>query len=55
VVLPVVVRNKTVCFLYGDNLDQGLADVPLAQLRRLVTKAGVAFQVYILKSKIRTL
>jgi hypothetical protein len=55
VVLPVVVRSKTVCFLYGDNLDAGLTDLPLAQLRRLVTKAGVAFQVYILKSKIRTL
>jgi hypothetical protein len=55
VVLPVVVRSKTVCFLYGDNMDGGLTDLPLAQLRRLVTKAGVAFQVYILKSKIRTL
>ena len=29
--------------------------VPLGELRRLVAKAGVAFQVYLLKGKIRTL
>ena len=54
-ILPVTLRDKTVCFLYGDNLDEGLTGVPVAELRRLVARAGLAFQVYILKSKIRTL
>jgi hypothetical protein len=53
VIIPVVVRSKTVCYLYGDNTGDGVAAVPMAELRRLVVKAGLAFQVYILKSKIR--
>ncbi len=54
-ILPIVLRSKIVCFLYGDNGPDPVRSVPLAELRRLVAKAGVAFQVYLLKSKIRTL
>ncbi|MEM9553116.1 MAG: hypothetical protein AAGC60_02580 [Acidobacteriota bacterium] len=53
--LPVVLRGKVICYLYGDNLDEGVAQAPLEALRRLVRKAGVAFEVYILKNKIRIL
>ncbi len=52
VILPVVVRERPVCFLYCDNYDQALGAVPMALLRRLTVKAGIAFQVYILKNKI---
>ncbi len=55
VILPITVRSKVVCFLYGDNGDEPIGNPPMAELRRLVAKAGLAFQVYLLKSKIRTL
>ena len=54
-VLPIKVREKTVCFLYCDNVEEGVGGLPMADLRRLAAKAGLAFQVYIMKSKIRTL
>jgi len=54
-ILPVMVREKTVCFLYCDNIEEGVGGLPMADLRRLTAKAGLAFQVYIMKSKIRTL
>ena len=52
-VLPVVLRSKVVCYLYGDNGARGVAGVPVAELKRLMGKAGIAFEVYILKNKIR--
>lgn len=55
VVLPILLRSRVVCFLYGDNGEGGTTGVPMAELRRLVSKAGVAYEVYILKNKIRTL
>ncbi len=54
-ILPIMVREKTICFLYCDNLEDGVGGLPMADLRRLAAKAGLAFQVYIMKSKIRTL
>lgn len=54
-ILPIALRGKIVCFLYGDNGGEPVRSVPLGELRRLVAKAGVAFQVYLLKGKIRTL
>ncbi len=54
-ILPIKVREKTVCFLYCDNGEDGVGGLPMADLRRLAAKAGLAFQVYIMKSKIRTL
>jgi hypothetical protein len=54
-ILPIKVREKTVCFLYCDNGEEGVGGLPMADLRRLAAKAGLAFQVYIMKSKIRTL
>ena len=55
VILPIFVGTKPLGFLYGDNRDRGVAEVPIGQLRRLVAKADLAFQVYLLKGKIRTL
>lgn len=55
VILPVTLKQKTVCFIYGDNLGDGVGGVPLSALRRLAAKAGLAFQVYLMKGKIRTL
>lgn len=55
IVLPLVVRDKPIGFLYGDNLHDRLDDAPLEPMRRLATKAGLAFQIYMLKNKLRTL
>jgi len=52
-ILPVKVRDRVVCFLYGDNMGEGVGGPPLAELKRLAAKAGLAFQVYLLKGKIR--
>ena len=54
-ILPMYVGNKPLGFLYGDNRDRGVADIPIDHLRRLVAKTDLAFQVYLLKGKIRTL
>ena len=54
-ILPVRVRDKTVCFLYGDNQEESVGGLPLGELKRLATKAGLAFQIYLIKGKIRTL
>ncbi len=55
VVLPVTLRSRVVCYLYGDNLEGGVGGAPIAELRRLAAKAGLAFEVYILKNKLRLL
>ena len=54
-VVPMTVREKVVCFLYLDNAEDGVGGLPMADLRRLAAKAGLAFQVYLMKSKIRTI
>ena len=54
-ILPVKVREKPVCFLYYDNIEDGVGGLQMTDLRRLAAKAGLAFQVYLMKGKIRTL
>lgn len=54
-ILPVKVRDRIVCFLYGDNQDKGVGGLPLGELKRLAAKAGLAFQIYLIKGKIRAL
>ena len=55
VVLPVNVRGKIVAFLYGDRMAEPLGSPPMAEFKRLLAKTDIAFQVYLLKAKIRTL
>jgi hypothetical protein len=55
IVFPLAVQSRTIGFLYGDNLSDGLDDVPIRALQRLVQKAGLAFQVYMLRNKMRIL
>jgi len=54
-ILPIKVRDRVVCFLYGDNLEDGVGGLPLGELKRLAGKAGFAFQIYLIKGKIRAL
>ncbi|MEM7582020.1 MAG: hypothetical protein AAF560_01455 [Acidobacteriota bacterium] len=52
-VLPVTLRSRVVCYIYGDNLAAGVSGSPLAELKRLAAMAALAFEVYILKHKMR--
>ncbi len=52
-ILPVRMRDRTVCLLYFDNLEHGVGGLPMAELKRLAAKVSLAFQVYLMKSKIR--
>ncbi len=54
-VLPIQVRGRTVAFFYGDPGDDKLPALPMAEMKRLMAKADIAFQVYIFKGKIRML
>jgi len=53
VVLPITLKSKIVCYLYGDNGDRGVSGAPIAELKRLASKAAIAFEVLIYKHKIR--
>ncbi len=54
-VFPIQLKGRVVCFLWGDNFDDGLRAVPVPQLRRLTAKAGLAFETYLLRAKIRSI
>jgi len=54
-ILPIKVRGKIVAFFYGDSGAQPLGSVPMADFKRLMAKTDIAFQVYLLKGKIRVI
>ncbi len=54
-ILPIKVKNKIVGFLYGDRRDQPLGSIPMADLKRLMAKTDIAFQIYLLKGKMRVI
>jgi len=54
-ILPIQVRGRTVAFFYGDPGEGRLPALPMAELKRLMAKADIAFQVYLFKAKIRML
>ncbi len=54
-ILPIKVRGKIVAFLYGDTAGRPLGSVPMADFKRLMAKTDIAFQVYLLKGKIRVI
>ena len=54
-VLPIQVRSRVIAYLYGDNLEGDLEALPVATLRRLAAKTGLALEVTMLRNKIVTL
>lgn len=52
-VLPITLRAKPIAFLYGDNIDEPVRECPIEELRRLAAKAGLAFEICVLKNKLR--
>ncbi|MEM9408813.1 MAG: hypothetical protein AAGA81_22475, partial [Acidobacteriota bacterium] len=51
-VVPIELRRRAVAYIYGDNRQNSIGQVPLKQLRRLAAKAGLAFELCILRSKL---
>ena len=50
-VVPIELRRRAVAYIYGDNRQNAIGQIPLKQLRRLAAKAGLAFELCILRSK----
>lgn len=53
VVLPVRIKDRAVAFLVGDSPETGVAVVPVHDLVVAANRAGIAFEILILRNKIR--
>ncbi len=53
--MPISVRGRMVCVLYGDRRDAGVQDVEITSFQRLADKAAMAFELFILRRKISTI
>jgi len=53
VLVPVRVKERTVAFVLGDVPEESVLAVPLPELYAAASKAGIAFEILILRSKIR--
>ncbi|HEU5395225.1 MAG TPA: hypothetical protein VFV36_10560, partial [Candidatus Methylomirabilis sp.] len=52
---PLLVRDRVICILYGDDGPQNLLLGGFPDLQKLVMKASMALQILILQQKIRNL
>ncbi|MEM6455076.1 MAG: hypothetical protein AAF772_08275 [Acidobacteriota bacterium] len=53
--MPVRIRERTICFFYGDRNGASLDNVDRETLRRLSTKVAIAFELCILRRRMRNL
>ncbi len=53
VVVPVRIKDRAVAFLVGDNPETGVTGVPVHDLMVAANRAGIAFEILILRNKIR--
>lgn len=53
VVVPVRIKDRAVAFLLGDNPGSGVTGVPVHDLMVAANRAGIAFEILILRNKIR--
>ena len=51
--LPIRLRERLVCLVYGDRDCLGLEGLDLALLRRLADKVSLAFEVCVMHQKLR--
>jgi hypothetical protein len=51
--LPILVRERTAALLYLDGDDRPIANPDIALMRRVAGKAGLAFEMLLLKNKLR--
>ena len=52
IILPVTVKNRRVAYLVGDIPDSRVPKTSQAELREAAQKAGLAFEILIMKKKI---
>jgi hypothetical protein len=52
-IIPILVRDRTVALLYADNESEDVGPVDLEQWRRLSLLTGIAFEIQLLKNKLR--
>jgi hypothetical protein len=51
-VVPIAVRERTAALLYLDDIDQPMARVDIRLARRITAKAGIAFEMLLLRNKL---
>lgn len=51
-VVPIVVRERNAAMLYLDDVDQPMARVDIRLARRVAAKAGIAFELLLLRNKL---
>jgi hypothetical protein len=54
-VVPIVVKDRTAALLYLDGDDAPLAHPDITLLRRVAAKAGIAFEIVLLRNKLRAI
>jgi hypothetical protein len=52
-IVPVEIRDRTICLLYGDNGNENVLSANLKYLHMLVKMASLAFEILILKKRIK--
>lgn len=52
-ILPIVVKERTVALLYLDDDDERMLNPDIATMRRVAMKAGLAFEMLLLRNKLR--
>ena len=53
--MPISVRGRMVCVLYGDRRDEGVDGIETHSFQRLADKAAMAFELFILRRKISSI
>lgn len=53
VIVPVRLAGRLACCLWGDNLENDVAQAPLAALQRLARRASLALEICVLRNRIR--
>ncbi len=53
--MPISVRGRMVCVLYGDRRDEGVDGLETTSFQRLADKAAMAFELFILRRKISSI
>jgi hypothetical protein len=54
-ILPVVLKERTVALLYLDDDDERMLNPDISTMRRVALKAGLAFEILLLRNKLRDL
>lgn len=54
-IVPIVLKDRTVALLYLDNDDRPMSSPDITTMRRLAAKTGIAFELLLLRTKLRAI